>query len=129
MVIDWISDGIGAISILVAVVFFFLDRQQTKKVNTIQELNQLFDRYYKLRDLSLNEHYAEYSAFTSEISRFAYAVKKRVYDKKIVKDRASRLFMQMEGTFLRSVIEKHRSQFKNDHYYSEIDELLEALKR
>ena len=122
-----VSSLLSLISILVAVATFFSDRKRAMKVDTIKELDRILDRYYEIRDLDLNKNYKEFCALTSDISRFAYAVNTGVYDSKIVKERASRTFLKMYVMFMKSVIEKHRLQFKDETYYQGIETMLNSF--
>ena len=124
-----VASLLSLLSIIVAVATFLLDRKRTKKVETIKKLNEIFDRYYDLRGLDLNDDYKEFCAFTSDFSRFAYAVNERVYDEKVVIEKASRLLESIYESFLKDVIEKHRVQFKDDTYYQEIDTLMKKIRR
>lgn len=124
-----IASVVSLISIVFAVVTFYSDRKRAMKVDTIKELNRILDRYYEIRDLDLNKNYKEFCALTSDISRFAYAVNTGVYDSKIVKERASRTFLKMYEMFMKSVIEKHRLQFKNETYYQEIETMLNGFQQ
>ncbi len=119
---------LSLLSILVAVFIFLSDRKRNKKVETIKELNKIFNQYYAIRDLDFNTHYKEYCALTSDISRFAYATLENIYDLEIVIMRASKLFLVMNDYFLEATIKKHREQFNNENYYREIEDLIDLLK-
>ncbi len=129
-----ISSVLSLAAVVVAVATFLSDRKRTQRVETIEELNHIFSRYYEIRDLDLNTNYRTFCSFVSHLDRFAYAVNNGVYNKKIVAERASRLFDHMDKTFMRSVIDKHREQYKNvisggDPYYKEIDIMLETIRK
>ena len=134
MIWNAVSSVLSLAAVVVAVTTFLLDRKRTQRVETIEELNQIFSRYYEIRDLDLDTNYRTFCSFVSYLDRFAYAVNCGVYDKKIVAKRASRLFDQIDKTFMRSVIKKRREQYKkviseNEPYYKEIDIMLEAIRK
>ena len=128
MNLNIVASLLSLLSIVVAVATFLSDRRRTKRVETIKELNKIFERYYMIKDLNLNDNYKEFCSFVSDFSRFAYAVNERVYDEKVVIEKASRLIESMYESFLKSVIEKHRKQFKDDTYYQEIDVLMNNIR-
>ena len=129
MFLEIISLGISTVSILVAVITFLITHSRTKKVETIQQLDDLFDRYYAINKKSVDEHYMSWVALLSKVERFAAAYSGRILNKKLVKSRASTFLCKLYDENLKSLIENRRGQFHKPDYYMKTEDMVKELRR
>ena len=124
-------DIIGAVcslaTVLVAVVTYMIDFHRRKKLETLKELDALWELYQPLKGKKINENYEEYVAYMRKVEHFAAAVEERVYHKKVVKKRASIFFASQYQRFMKDIIEQRRKQFGRDDYYSSIEKMVKSF--
>ena len=122
-----IPNLLSAAAILVSVILFLIERANVKKVETIKELNDIYDLYYDLKGKDINKDYTEYVRYMSKVERFAIAVNEKVYNKNVVKRQASIFFKAQYDSFMKDLIAQRRSLVKRDSYYSNIEKLIESF--
>ena len=128
MVLEVISLAISSISVLVAVITFLITHNRTKKVETIQQLDSIFDRYYTINKKSINELYMPWVALLSKVERFAAAYNGGILDKTTVKKRASTFLCKLYDERLEKLIEDRRDQFHKPDYYMNTEMMIKTLR-
>lgn len=123
-----IANILQTVSIVVAVAIFLYDLHQRKKADTLQEIDEVFEKYYQLRDKPMKEHYSEYVSYVSFLERFAMKVRERLLLKSVVKKRMSIFLRTLDSKFLGELIDKRRKQFGRDSYYQNVTWLIEECK-
>lgn len=129
MVWEIISLAISTISIVVAVVTFLISHFRTKRVETLQRLDALFDGYYAVSKKSVKECYKEWAGLLSRVERFAAAYNGGVYNKRIIKNRASTFLCKLYNDHLQELIIQRRKQFKKGDYYHNTEVMVKDLKK
>jgi hypothetical protein len=125
-------DMIGAVcslaTVLVAVVTYMIDFHRRKKLETLKELDALWELYQPLKGKKINENYEEYVAYMRKVEHFATAVDEKVYNKRVVKKRASIFFTSQYQRFMKDIIAQRRKQFGRDDYYNSIEKMVLSFK-
>lgn len=123
-----ISDLIAAVSIIVTMGTFLAQHIRTIRVETIHQLNDLFDYYYtELQGKTVNTNYLDFVKYMSRLDRFAVAVNEGIYCKGMVKKRASILLTKQYDEFMKGIITQRRAQFHRENYYENIEKLIKSF--
>ncbi|MBR6322718.1 MAG: hypothetical protein IKR59_07600 [Lachnospiraceae bacterium] len=129
MTAEGISIIISATSVFVAAVSFLLNFFRTKKVETMNQIDKLFDGYYNLRKKTVKENYHEYVEYLSFIERFSRAVINNIYSWRIVKNNAGRFLLKFYRDHKTDIIDQRRQQFKNESYYFNFEKLAKKIEK
>ena len=125
----YISNVLSAISIMVAVITFLFNFVRTKKVETMREIDKLFELSGELKGKTVRDDYQDYVAYMREVERFAIGVNEGLYYRSVVSRQASILLFNQYDNFIREIIEQRRKQFKRADYYQNIEKLMHRIKR
>lgn len=125
----YISNVLSAISIMVAVITFLVNFVRTKKVETMREIDKLFELSGELKGKTVRDDYQDYVAYMREVERFAIGVNEGLYYRSVVSRQASILLFNQYDNFIREIIEQRRKQFKRADYYQNIEKLMHRIKR
>ena len=121
---------ISAISVIVAVATFLINFYRNRKVETIRALNEIYELYYSsLQDKTVHDNYKDYVKYMSHVDRFAVAITENLYDRQLVKKRASIFFTNQYEEFMKEIRDQRRKQFKRDDYYNNIDKMMQYLQK
>ena len=126
MLFNVLATFISALSVIVAAVTFIINFRRTKKVETLQAIDEIFESYYQLSKKDVNSHYFEYVKYMSKVERFAAAVNAGIYDEKLVHNRTSIMFRKQYNDFMKDIIQQRRKQFNREDYYSEIVKMIQV---
>jgi len=119
---------LAAISVVITIVFHYRDRYISRKVNTYNALNELYDAYYSMHGSVNSRTYREKVQFLSKVNRFSTAAIEGMYDMKIIKKQAGSFLKRLYKELMSDLIRQRRSQFHRDTYYSSIEKLLSRLE-
>lgn len=100
-----------------------LNRERT--LDTINAFSAIRLKYYRWDDLN-NEQRARYM---SELEFFAAAANKGMYDIGIVKTMSGIRMVKLYDRYLQSYISESRTKHNNPNYYSELEEMIEKLRK
>ncbi len=108
--------GIGVA--IFGVVTYFVDKLHEKRNRTIEKVGELLEEYHeKYSKLSIADHFMEHVRFLSRIEQFCIAVDSGVYSKRTLRKYGSKFIVHVYKKYKDNVIEKRRSQFKDDNYH------------
>ena len=131
MIWEIIASISTALSVIIVVVTYMVDRKTKKKADTIHAIDHVLDSYYKYKDdkrKDPNKDYNFYVEFLSIVERFATDVNEGVLLKKTVKNRLSIFLVNEYEKNMKEIIAQRRKQFSRDSYYEQIEKLIEYLK-
>lgn len=127
-ILDIIANFLSASSILVAISIYCNTARQSKRTETLNALNDLFDTYYEIDGSTGKEDYREYVRFISKVDRFAVAFVEKIYDRKLTKARAGEFLCRQYRESMRKIIEQRREQFEREDYYEAIDKMIRIIE-
>ena len=122
-----LGDILSFISIAVAVTTFFVTRYRTKKVETLQKIDELTEGYYDVRDKDVSKDYKEFVSYLSKLDRFAKAVNRHVYLQRIVKQNDLFFKALYKHGFIQKLVPQRRKQFKRESYYQDLETMLKKF--
>ena len=124
-----VSTLVSAIAVIVTVVTFLINFIRTKKVETMQEIDKIFDLRDKLSGEDTNKNYLELVDYMRSVERFAIGVNEKLYYKSLVKKQLSIVLKKQYQTFMKELIDQRRKQFKRDDYYINIEKLIKSFEK
>lgn len=129
MVWEFIASVSAALSVIIAVITYWLDRKNKKKAKTISAIDHVLDSYYKyVKGKEPKNNYNNYVKFLSIVERFATDVNEGVLFKKIVKNRLSIFLINEYDKNMKEIILQRRKQFSRESYYGQIEKLIKKMK-
>ena len=117
---------IAAIAVIVAVILHFLSDCKEKKVRTHNRINELFAANDDIGEKDLKKNFWEVVLYARKVDRFAVEYNCGLLDKKTVKDRAGKFLIRNYEEY---VIPHQRKQFKREDYFSDIENMIEELRK
>ena len=120
---------IAAIAVIVAVILHFLSDYKEKKVRTHNRINELFAANDDIGEKDLNKKFWEVVLYARKVDRFAVEYNCGLLDKKTVKDRAGKFLIRNYEEYFSVVIPHQRKQFKREDYFSDIENMIEELRK
>lgn len=123
------SDILSAVSILVGVITFLIHFVRTKKVETMKEIDKIFELSDELKGKTVRNNYEDYVAYMREVERFAIGVNEKLYYRCMVKRQVSILLCNQYDDFMKDIINQRRKQFKRTSYYQNIEKLIDKIRK
>lgn len=130
MIWEIIASVSAAISVIIAVLTYLVDRKTKKKAETIHAIDHVLDSYYKYKDKKGKEpkkDYNFYVEFLSIVERFATDVNEGVLSRKTAKKRLSIFLTKEYENKMKEIIIQRREQFSRENYYEQIEKLIKYM--
>ena len=102
-------------------------REKTAK--TYSEIDDLFEKYAELASKNMKDNYMDFVHFTRKVNRFADLYIARQFKKSIVKKSAGNFLVRIYNEKLSEIISQQRKQFKRENYFSQIEYMINDLKK
>ena len=126
---ETVSVVIAAVAVIVAVVLHFLSERKEKTLRTHNRINELFAANDDIGEKDLNKNYWNLVLYLRKVDRFAVEYNCGLLDKKTVKDRAGKFLIRNYEEYFSVVIPHQRKQFKREDYFSDIEKMIEDLRK
>lgn len=126
-----ITDWLTAVSIVIGVVFYIIDKFIIRREKTNKELNVLFDVYNEKipHEKKDKDYYIKTRRFLGRIERFSIGINSHVYSKRTLRKYGSKFFVKLYDDNKEYIIDRTRKDFKDENKFMYFEKLAIKFKR
>ena len=119
----------SCIALIFAIATYFNSVSREKIAKTYSEIDDLFEKYAELASKNMKDNYMDFVHFTRKVNRFADLYIAGQFNKSIVKKSAGNFLVRIYNEKLSEIISQQRKQFKRENYFSQIEYMINDLKK
>ena len=127
--IGFLASVSSCIALIFAIATYFKSVSREKTAKTYSEIDDLFEKYAELASKNMKDNYMDFVHFTRKVNRFADLYIAGQFKKSIVKKSAGDFLVRIYNEKLSEIISQQRKQFKRENYFSQIEYMINDLKK
>lgn len=128
-IIEFVASVSSCLALIFAIVTYFISVWREKTAKTYSEIDDLFEKYAELASKNMKDNYMDFVHFTRKVNRFAGLYIAGQFNKSIVKKSAGNFLVRIYNEKLSEIISQQRKQFKRENYFSQIEDMINDLKK
>lgn len=128
-IIEFAASVASCLALIFAIITYFRSVRREKTAKTYSEIDDLFEKYAELASKNMKDNYMDFVHFTRKVNRFADLYIAGQLKKSIVKKSAGNFLVRIYNEKLSEIISQQRKQFKRENYFSQIEYMINDLKK
>lgn len=128
-IIEFVASVSSCFALIFAIVTYFISVGREKTAKTYSEIDDLFEKHAELASKNMKDNYMDFVHFTRKVNRFADLYIAGQFKKSIVKKSAGNFLVRIYNEKLSEIISQQRKQFKRENYFSQIEYMINDLKK
>lgn len=128
-IIEFVASVASCLALIFAIITYFISVRREKTAKTYSEIDDLFEKYAELASKNMKDNYMDFVHFTRKVNRFADLYIAGQFKKSIVKKSAGNFLVRIYNEKLSEIISQQRKQFKRENYFSQIEYMINDLKK
>lgn len=128
-IIEFVASVSSCFALIFAIATYFRSVGREKTAKTYSEIDDLFEKYAELASKNMKDNYMDFVHFTRKVNRFADLYIAGQFKKSIVKKSAGNFLVRIYNEKLSEIISQQRKQFKRENYFSQIEYMINDLKK
>lgn len=128
-IIEFVASVASCLALIFAIITYFISVMREKTAKTYSEIDDLFEKYAELASKNMKDNYMDFVHFTRKVNRFADLYIAGQFKKSIVKKSAGNFLVRIYNEKLSEIISQQRKQFKRENYFSQIEYMINDLKK
>lgn len=128
-IIEFAASVASCLALIFAIITYFRSVRREKTAKTYSEIDDLFEKYAELASKNMKDNYMDFVHFTRKVNRFADLYIAGQFKKSIVKKSAGNFLVRIYNEKLSEIISQQRKQFKRENYFSQIEYMINDLKK
>ena len=128
-IIEFVASVASCLALIFAIITYFISVRREKTAKTYSEIDDLFEKYAELASKNMKDNYMDFVHFTRKVNRFADLYIAGQFKKSIVKKSAGNFLVRIYNEKLSEIISQQRKQFRRENYFSQIEYMINDLKK
>ena len=128
-IIEFVASVASCLALIFATITYFISVRREKTAKTYSEIDDLFEKYAELASKNMKDNYMDFVHFTRKVNIFAGLSIAGQFNKSIVKKSAGNFLVRIYNEKLSEIISQQRKQFKRENYFSQIEYMINDLKK
>lgn len=128
-IIEFVASVSSCFALIFAIATYFRSVSREKTAKTYSEIDDLFEKHAELASKNMKDNYMDFVHFTRKVNRFADLYIAGQFKKSIVKKSAGNFLVRIYNEKLSEIISQQRKQFKRENYFSQIEYMINDLKK
>ena len=128
-IIEFVASVASCFALIFAIATYFISVGREKTAKTYSEIDDLFEKHAELASKNMKDNYMDFVHFTRKVNRFADLYIAGQFKKSIVKKSAGNFLVRIYNEKLSEIISQQRKQFKRENYFSQIEYMINDLKK